>query len=453
MERKMFCAVSNSIKGATRAIAVAFLLTSLVPLALPADKKKPAPPAPAPKNQRIGVDTSKLIWPQPPAITRLKYLDHYTGEKIDWAKVNALQESSKKSKLTWKDKLAGTDPKSAAGEDYKMPFQLLNPTAIAFDSKGQIYIADSKVGAIFIYDSDKKTTSFILGGKSAHFGHIAGMVMDDADRLFVSDSKLHRVIVLNSKGEEEERFGTELMVSPAGIALDRENRYLYVVDSQLDQVLVYDADTHKLIRRMGTSGKKHTLTDPGNFSLPTHCAVDADGNLFVTDTLNNRVEEFDADGNFIRQWGKAGDAPGRFGRPKGIAIDHDGHVWVADALLQRLQVFNQEGRLLMYVGAEGQLPGMFSALAEVAIDGKSRVVTAEEFPARAQVFQYVTDEQAVAEAAKRDKEKEDKAAARKQPSANAALAQDKIESKADMKVETKPETKADLKTDAEHPPQ
>jgi hypothetical protein len=103
----------------------------------------------------------------------------------------------------------------------------------------------------------------------------------------------------------------------------------------------------------------------------------------------------------------------------------------------------------MYVGAEGQLPGMFSALAEVAIDSKSRVVTAEEFPARAQVFQYVTDEQAVAEATKRDKESEARAAARKQPSANAVLAQDKIESKADMKVETKPETKAD----AEHPPQ
>ncbi len=87
------------------------------------------------------------------------------------------------------------------------------------------------------------------------------------------------------------------------------------------RVLVYDADSYKLLRKIGTTGKNHTLTDPGNFSKPTNVAVDKDGNLYVADTLNDRVEVFDADGNFIRTLGKNGDGPGDFARPKGIAVD------------------------------------------------------------------------------------------------------------------------------------
>ena len=61
--------------------------------------------------------------------------------------------------------------------------------------------------------------------------------------------------------------------------------------------------------------------------------------VYVTDTWNNRIEIFDADGKFIRTFGKAGDGPGYFARPKGIAVDGDGHVWVADGIQERVQVF------------------------------------------------------------------------------------------------------------------
>lgn len=60
--------------------------------------------------------------------------------------------------------------------------------------------------------------------------------------------------------------------------------------------------------------------------LPTFVALDSDRNVYVTDTMNNRVEIFDADGNFITQFGKHCDGPGCFAHPKGIAVDSDGHV-------------------------------------------------------------------------------------------------------------------------------
>jgi DNA-binding beta-propeller fold protein YncE len=195
------------------------------------------------------------------------------------------------------------------------------------------------------------------------------------------------------------------MNNPGGMAIDFENRFLYVADPGLDQVLVYDADSYKLLRTIGTTGKNHTLTEAGQFSKPSNVAVDKDGNLYVSDTLNDRVEVFDADGNFIRTWGKNGDGPGDFARPKGIAVDADGHVWVADAMLNRLQVFTPEGYLLMAMGGYGITPANFAALAGLTIDTKNnRVFTSEQLLGRVQMFRYFTNAEAKAELEKKQTE-------------------------------------------------
>ena len=198
---------------------------------------------------------------------------------------------------------------------------------------------------------------------------------------------------------------SEGLQDPVGIALDTTNRFLYVVDTQQDQVIVYDADSLKLLRRIGTGGKNHFLTSPGDFGAPQGVALDNDGNVYVTDTLNNRVEIFDADGNFISLFGKHGDGPGYFARPKGIAVDSDGHIWVADEMEDRLQVFNREGQLLTFIGqGHGEMPGQFKALVGVAIDKQNRVFTTEQYPGRVQMFRYVTDAEAATEKTRHEEE-------------------------------------------------
>jgi DNA-binding beta-propeller fold protein YncE len=289
-----------------------------------------------------------------------------------------------------------------------LPFQLVRTYGLAFDSKGNIYAADQAVGAIFVFspDADKKfDVQMIRNGKEAHFGLINGLAIDDTDRLFVSDDQSHKVHVINPQHQEEAAFGADVLVRPGGMAIDEENRFLYVVDTGSDVVDVFDADNYKLLRKIGTPGKKHLLSDPGDFSLPTNVAVDKEGNVYVTDTLNNRVEIFDADGKFVSMFGKNGDGPGHFARPKGIAIDRDGHIWVVDAVQQRVQVFDTEGRLLIYFGEPGNWPGQFSAPYDIAIDPKSnRVVTSEQFPGRVQMFRYVTDAEAATEKASREQQ-------------------------------------------------
>ncbi len=393
----MFSSKENTARYSVSAVALLIAFSLLLVGPAYGQKKKKKEEALAPKKTFLDVlDYSKIIWPNPPAITRVRFLNYFSGERY-----KAPQAQQKKG--AWMDRLAGLSVGDAPKSD-KPRYQLILPYGMAVDSKNRLYIADRKVSAIFIVNTDTWDFEMIKNGFNARFGMITGLAIDDTDRLFVSDSEMHRVLVFGPDHKVEASI-TQGLSDPGGLAIDNENRFLYIADADLDQVLVFDADPpFKLLRRMGTGGKKHTLTSPGDFAKPSNVAVDSDGNLFVSDTLNNRVEIFDADGNFIRTFGKNGDGPGYFARPKGIAVDSDGHVWVADAVQDRLQVFTQEGRLLLYMGGHGIMPGQFSTIAGVTIDKNNRVFTSEQFPGRVQMFRYVTDEEAQAEQTRRDEE-------------------------------------------------
>ncbi len=385
-------------------VLVVLALTWAAPAALGDKKKKKAEPPPPPA--RTAPDFTKVVvFPAPPAIPRLKYLDYFSAERPEIP-----QPGKSKPKASWMDRMAGTAPETDKNGGKKVRFQLIAPYGLAVDSRGRLYVADTKVGAIFVFNTENNDVELIKHGVHAKFGSIFGLAMDDNDDLFVSDGELHHVLVFNAKHELQTGFGDDVMKDPNGIAIDTENRFIYVADTELDQVLVYDADSYKLLRRIGTTGKMHTLTDPGNFSKPTNVAVDKDGNLYVSDTWNDRIEVFDADGVFIRQWGKNGDGPGDFARPKGVAIDSDGHVWVADAMLNRLQVFTPTGRLLLGMGGFGILPGQFEALTGLCVNNKlHRIFTSEQMLGRTQMYRYITNDEAKAEAERRKAELEKKA--------------------------------------------
>jgi len=377
---------------------VLFSVTLAFPVSLLADKKKKdAAPAKVPV-----IDYSNIVWPNPPAVARIRYQAFYAAQKLSQVETT----STKKAK--WMDRLAGTQPASESG---KVLFQLGEPYGMAVDSKNNLYVADQKVGAIFIFNTETREADLIKNKQHAHFVRIIGLAMDDGDRLFVSDPGLNHVLVFDANHTATDVI-TEGMAEPGSMAIDRENRLLYISDIKLDQVLVYDADSLKLVRKIGTTGHNHELTTPGDFAKPSGLAVDADGNLYVCDTLNDRIEVFDADGKFISTYGKNGDGPGYFARPKGVAIDSDGHIWVADGMQDRVQVFNQQWQLLIVFGGHGLLPGQFQGLVSLASDTKSnRIFTSEIYPGRVQQFRYVTDAEAEALGKEKEAQRTKKAAA------------------------------------------
>jgi DNA-binding beta-propeller fold protein YncE len=90
----------------------------------------------------------------------------------------------------------------------------------------------------------------------------------------------------------------------------------------------------------------------GQFSFPRNVAVGPDGDIFVADSGNHRIQVFDPQGNFVTTWGEFGEAPGQFNEPWGIAVD-DRFVYVADTWNYRIQKFTYDGRLLGVFGQNG----------------------------------------------------------------------------------------------------
>src|SRR5258708_4976663 len=118
------------------------LATAVVsPLGLQADQKKKKGDAKAETEAKIkAIDYSNIVWPNPPAIARIKYTNWYASDKT----VRNMQ-GNKAKKSAWMDRLAGTQSND---EVLKRPFEVLQPYGIAVDSDGLLYAADQKVGAI-----------------------------------------------------------------------------------------------------------------------------------------------------------------------------------------------------------------------------------------------------------------------------------------------------------------
>ncbi|HUK10898.1 MAG TPA: peptidyl-alpha-hydroxyglycine alpha-amidating lyase family protein [Stellaceae bacterium] len=84
--------------------------------------------------------------------------------------------------------------------------------------------------------------------------------------------------------------------------------------------------------------------EPGRFRQVTDVAWDAHGNTYISDGyINSRIAKVDKNGDWVKSWGDRGTAPGQFHTPHSIAVDAKGLVYVADRSNRRIQVFDGEG--------------------------------------------------------------------------------------------------------------
>jgi DNA-binding beta-propeller fold protein YncE len=109
-----------------------------------------------------------------------------------------------------------------------------------------------------------------------------------------------------------------------------------VSDTWNNRIQKFTADG-KFITMWGRSGLAEDMT---SFYGPRGIAVDSQGKVYITDTGNKRVVVFDSNGNPITQFGSVGIDPGFFDEPVGIAVGKDGRVYVADTWNQ--QVFTSD---------------------------------------------------------------------------------------------------------------
>jgi DNA-binding beta-propeller fold protein YncE len=115
-------------------------------------------------------------------------------------------------------------------------------------------------------------------------------------------------------------------------------------------------------------------------------AFDTEGNIYVSDTLNHRVQKLTSDGKFLMKWGHMGDAQGDFNMPWGITVDELGDVYVADWKNHRVQKFNADGDFLFEFGEFGSEDGQFNHPSGVCVDAHGDIYVADWGNHRVQLF-------------------------------------------------------------------
>jgi DNA-binding beta-propeller fold protein YncE len=94
--------------------------------------------------------------------------------------------------------------------------------------------------------------------------------------------------------------------------------------------------------RKGVPGTGH-----GNFYLPTDVAFAPNGDFYITDGYgNSRVVKFSRDGRYLFEWGTKGSGPGEFLLPHAVVLDQEGRVYVADRENRRIEIFEPNGKFL-----------------------------------------------------------------------------------------------------------
>ncbi len=223
----------------------------------------------------------------------------------------------------------------------------------------------------------QKPSDMVLGTAGSGPGQLSeprGIATDSNDNLYVADAGNDRIVRFNPQGQDFEwgsacaldsgagcvdpdgngplPLGAGQFNEPWGVATDAKGR-VYVADTWNHRIQVFDQDGN-FLGQWGDARLVDAEADPLGrqgtplgFYGPRGVAVDAQGNVYVTDTGNERVLVYSiqetSDGkiqaSFEYQWGTMGPEEGNFLEPVGITVDRSGRVYVADTLNGRVQVF------------------------------------------------------------------------------------------------------------------
>lgn len=178
--------------------------------------------------------------------------------------------------------------------------------------------------------------------------------------------------------------GSPVVTDPKNLTYGPDGK-LYVVEGRTSRVIVFNAD--------GTISSSWGSRGPGDgqFQEPWGVAVAANGDVYVADTWNHRIQHFDASGRFLGKWGRMGDAKGSvdaeeglFWGPRAVAISPDGELYVSDTGNKRIQVFGLDGTFHRMFGGEGSAPGQFREPVGLALDAQNHVWVADAWNHRVQ---------------------------------------------------------------------
>ncbi len=311
----------------------------------------------------------EIAWPPPPETARIRFVNAVTRPRdLDIAE-GVLRKFVR----------------YFLGESEK---RLVAPYGVAVDAAGRLYVVDTYLKTVHVFDSQAGEHYTFVPPKRAFQSPVGIAVDGRRGFIYVTDSQQGVVKIFTRRGRAYVgEIGEGVLERPTGIAVSQAASELLVVDTLSANVVRYALGDHRLKGGFGGTG-----SGKGRFRYPTNIWVTPEGRILVSDSLNFRVQIFSPSGSYLNSFGSLGNAPGYFSRPKGVAADSDGNIYVVDALFDNIQVFDRNGRLLMAWGGPGHGYGRFWLPSGIFIDSRDRIYVADTYNRRVQVFQYLKGE-------------------------------------------------------------
>ena len=195
--------------------------------------------------------------------------------------------------------------------------------------------------------------NFFKYPKGMILAEAVGVSVNSKGEIFTLNRGNHPLMEFNPQGEFVASYGEDSPVFhvPHSIRFDSQDN-LWYVNAADNLVVKFDADLH-VLQALGrreepwvylTHGIERAIPPPENFYQPTDAAVSPNGDTYVTDGYgNSRVAKFTREGTLVKYWGDRGTRPGQFNTPHSIVIDSQSNVYVADRQNNRVQVFDADG--------------------------------------------------------------------------------------------------------------
>ncbi len=225
------------------------------------------------------------------------------------------------------------------------------PAGIAY-RQGRLYICDTDDNVVHIWDLTTGQARRIGLGEDSALGKPVAVAVNDQGTVFVTDTGRGEVSVFDGSGVRVDRLRPphREKYRPVSVAVWHDR--LFVTDVEAHVIDVFSINDRKHVASFGGIGSK-----TGQFYFPMGVAVDATGRIFVSDSMNSRVQLFGPQYESILAMGRPGNRYGDMGKPRHLAVGPDGVVFVADVEFRHVHLFNTKVQLLMLLGGPQDKPG------------------------------------------------------------------------------------------------
>jgi DNA-binding beta-propeller fold protein YncE len=277
------------------------------------------------------------------------------------------------------------------------PGQFAYPRGIAVNSKGELFVADSKNHRIQRFSAknwqfesefggygnvgggDAKKLAATLPGK---LNEPNGIAIGADDTIYVADTWNERIQVFNKNGTQKMAFAADDgFWGPREVGVDA-NGFIYVADTGKHRVIKFDPKGQKIRTWCGVDPKTGAPvpgSKPGEFNEPIGLAVDASGNLYVADRLNFRIQVFGPEGQALRQWPVKGWAKEQVDMEPHLALDKAKQIlYVTDGKGTQVLCYHLDGTPISTIAKDSAGNDLFRVPLGVAVnvDGNLLVVDA-----------------------------------------------------------------------------